>query len=485
MKYHHNKKGSVLLYIIATMTILTALGTGVFYMTTTSSFSVLGIGAQNKARYLAEAGIHYAFANLRTLQNTTAEYKLINAAADKFILDISGIGGNANIRSTGVANPGTPFQASHKIEFLNITPAQYQQLTSAPFSFTGVGSGGITALAAPAPGAGASGVAVDLEHNRIYLGLGASDTAGCVWYQGWADSNGSDCMAGRCKFNKGIRAYFDFRFDKPWAADGFTFSIISAYNTNTDASPVYINRVTDCGGGYCGEYMGYAGPGITGNGLQPPKIAVEFDPHNSGSGIGGVCVSGSSGSATCSTRMDDLFASPKKHATFSYWGNNTDLCSTPSSNTYDDNRHGEGSGDNPRNPDNTANPDSTLPYYLRDFATVPGTTLDTGRMVFRLEIDRIDILPAGGGTYKMRAWIRDYTICQLSGCPDSNGVFLNDTSKKYYSDPPNFQQTITLTQYWHDRFDRMLFGWTQATGGLTQNVRLSNFKIDFKNKNDF
>jgi len=38
MKYHQNKKGNVLLYIIVTMTILTALGTGAFYMTNTVQF---------------------------------------------------------------------------------------------------------------------------------------------------------------------------------------------------------------------------------------------------------------------------------------------------------------------------------------------------------------------------------------------------------------------------------------------------------------
>ena len=141
MKYDHNKKGSVLLYLIVTVAALTVLGAGAFYMTTTSSFSGLGVTAQNKASSLAESGIRYALYELRngTLTNTSSplpEYKLNNTAGDRFIREVSGIGtgGNINIKSTGIANPGKPFEASHKIEMV-ITPTQYQP-------FIGGGGGG-------------------------------------------------------------------------------------------------------------------------------------------------------------------------------------------------------------------------------------------------------------------------------------------------------------------------------------------------------
>ncbi|MBU0768307.1 MAG: pilus assembly PilX N-terminal domain-containing protein [Proteobacteria bacterium] len=489
MKYHLNKKGSVLFYLIVTMTVLTALGTGLFYMTTTSAFSGLGVTAHNKARYLAEAGMRYALTNLRTLQNTTAEYKLNNAAADKFILDISEIGGEKNLKSTGIANPGTPFQASHKIELLNILPAQYQPLTSAPFSFTGTGSGGITSLTtltgtSGVGKSGATGVYVDTGAQKIDLGMGITQTYGCAWYQGWANSNGSDCVAGRCNFNKGIRAYFDFQYNTDWQADGFTFALISAHNNGTEEAPQYINNVTDCGGGNFGEYMGYAGPGTTGNGLQPPKIAVEFDPHVAGTSD--VC-NITTNVAQGSSRRDSLFTSPQKHASFTYWGTNDIIC-TGLSNTYDDNRHGNGDANNPKNPENgDTNLDGTKPYIIQDYnifgtdTTVPAVGK---RLSFRLEIDRIDdTISADYRNYKLRAWLKAYAVYQ-----DSNGVTLDDTSKKFNQNndfPPDFQQTITLTQDWHDKFDRMLFGWTQGTGGLTQTIAIRNFKIDFKSKNDF
>ena len=489
MQYHHNKKGTVILYIIVTMIIMAALGTGVFYVTLTSSFSGLGVSAQNRARYLAEAGIRYTLANLRTLQNTTSplpEYKLNSSAGDKFILEISGIGGggNINIKSTGVSNPGTPYEASYKIA-LDITQTQYQQLASAPFSFAGTGSEGMAAMAPPAEGvSGQSGVTVDTVNRQINLGSGQSGTAGCVWYQGWANSNGSDCKDGKCNFNQGIRAYFDFQYNTPWQGDGFTFAIVSGHNNGT----VYINDYTDCGGGNLignSQYMAYAGPGTTGKGLQPPKISVEFDPF-----LDVDPVSGLDNPDWCAPySRNDLAFSSSKHSTFVYWGDNLYYCS-PSSNTYDDNRHGNGNGTtDPKNPDGSdINPDgTTYPYMIQDFDSF-GTVIASpaGRKLsFRLEIDRVDDTTSPDyRKYKMRVWLKPYAVYT-----DSNGVTFDDTSKKFNQNndyPPDFQQTMTLQQTWHDIFDRILFGWTQATDSTnTQTVIIRNFTIDFKNKNDF
>ncbi|HOG06788.1 MAG: hypothetical protein M0P04_03300 [Syntrophales bacterium] len=512
MKFRLDKQGTALLYLLVTLTVLAVLGTGVFYMTTTSSFSGLGLNAQNKARYLAEAGIRYAIAN-PTIP-FSSEYKLDNTASDKFILEISAIKVTGKIykkiQSTGVSNPGSPFQASYKIKiYLEIASTGIRQLTedeeedyeewtegeetqqltekeftqeyvqlpvSVPFSFAGTGSGGITAITAVTGTGGvgntdATGVSIDTGGQLISLGSGLKETYGCTWYQGWADSNDSDCIEGKCKFNKGIRAYFDFRYNTSWEADGFTFAVISAA----------VNTIWDCGGGSCGEYMAYAGPGTTGNGLQPPKIAVEFDPHIAGSAS--VC---SGTTAQCGSRKDSAFSSPQKHAALTYWGTNAIECV---SNTLDDNRHGNGDGMNdPENPENgDLNPDGTTrPYMIQDFNSF-GTDVSspTGKKLsFRLEIDRVDdSTSADYRKYKIRSWLKPYAVYM-----DSNGVTLDDTSRKFNKNndyPPDFQQTITLTPTWHEKFDRILFGWTQGTGGSTQTVVITNFKIDFKNKNDF
>jgi hypothetical protein len=255
--------------------------------------------------------------------------------------------------------------------------------------------------------------------------------------------------------------------------------------------PAYINNVTSCGGNVnIGEYMGYAGRGTTGNGLQPPKIAVEFDPYIPGSSRN-VC--DASNNCQSNSRQDTLFASPplpsQKHASFMYWGDNTAQCSALSSKTYDDNRHGNGDGtEDPKNPVyGDTNSDGTHPYINQDFNSFgTGTTVPAvgKRVSFRLEIGRVDdTTSVDYRKYKMRAWLKPYAVYT-----DSNSVKLDDTSKKFNQNndyPPDFQQTITLTQPWHDKFDRILFGWTQSTGGLSQTVILRNFSIDFKNKNDF
>jgi hypothetical protein len=326
-------------------------------------------------------------------------------------------------------------------------------------------------------------VKVDTVNDQINLGYNPStgsgilNSSGCVWFNGWDDINGSECEAGRCNFNKGIRAYFDFQYNTPWGADGFTFAIVSAHNNGTEASPEYINNVTDCGGGKCGEYMGYAGPGTTGNdGLQPPKIAVEFDPYVT-AGDSAVCA----GTPGCGSRLDSSFAPPQKHSAFTYWGTNSITCL---SNTYDDNRHGEGDGTNdPKNPqgsDTIGDGYRTYDFNNDGFSSPPRRVWS-----FRLEIDRVDnATSADYRKYKLRAWLKPYAVYT-----DSNGVKLDDTSKKFNQKndyPPDFQQTITLTQTWHDKFDRILFGWTQGTGGSTQNVDLlPNRSVGFKNKNDF
>ena len=490
----HRDKGNVLLYLIVTVSMLTALATGVYYLTSTSTFSGLG-NAQNKASYLAESGIRYALANWKSLHNMTSPLEYKNAAGDKFILDISsGCGDCSNciINSNGVSNPGTPYEASNKISFYFPLTQCQESAASSPFSFSGAGSTGIASLTtftgtSGVGTPGATGVSVDTVNKQLNLGSGGFGTTGCVWYQGLANSNGSECINGKCNFNKGIRAYFDFQYNTPWQGEGFTFAIVSGHNIGTDIAPVYINDYTDCGGGLS-EYMAYAGPGVSppGKGLQPPKIAVEFDPFldvNPVSGLDNpdVCASNS---------RNDLTFSSSKHSTFFvYWGDNGYYCSPITSNTYDDNRHGAGiSTDNPKNPDGSdINSDGTLPYMTINYNAL----IHNGRLVFRMEIDRIDIplTSGGGGTYIMRVWMYDYTDCSSDGCPDSpiNGVFLNDTSQKY-SKTPTFQQTITMTKAsgWHEKFDKMLFGWTQATDSTnTQTVIIRNFTIDFKNQNDF
>jgi len=151
-------------------------------------------------------------------------------------------------------------------------------------------------------------IVIDTVQKTVQLGRDLADSFGSVWYKG--DSDIANCVEGNCFLGRGIRAYLEFEFDDTDSSadstdfgDGFTFALISSAN------------YTDGDTGEDGEYLGYAGagsgPGLTGNGLQPPKMAVEIDTYpNPGSGD------------ACSddSRRDDGDAN---HAAMVYWGENT------------------------------------------------------------------------------------------------------------------------------------------------------------------
>jgi hypothetical protein len=509
-----DKKGNVLIFLVVGMSMMVSLGLGMLYMNTTSTFGQLSANNLNKAQYLAESGIRYALKLMRdgklsVTGSDGTDYTLSTTTNGKFNLKVSDEGTNRKVRSAGILNPDTPFEVRKEIT-VTIPKATITALNT-PFSFAGGGGQGITALAAPALGGGISGKSgVEVYGTQIYLGYdrlttaGIQNSAGCVWYQGWADSNGSDCIAGKCNFNKGIRAYFDFDYTN-WVADGFTFALASAHYDGTN----YINDVTDCGGGSCGEYMGYAGPGskASKHGLQPPKLAVEFDPYIpscpspdpdyswiSSCATPPSCLDSCKRSCNCSSsgcldlcdvcgcnsRYDRSFASP--HASLIYWGGNTvpEACNSTNYNTYDDNKHGVGDSKSPINPQNSDGAGNGFKIY--NFGA-------SGSLSFRIEIDRVDVPDANpanpnSGMYKIRVWLTPLNANRK----DLNGAYFNDTSIKYNNtgdDAPTFQKTISLDSGWHNKFDRILFGWTQGTGGSTQVVNITNFKIDFKNKNDF
>jgi hypothetical protein len=103
-----NKKGNVLLFVVVAMTTISVLGTGIYFLTTTSIFSGLDANAQNRAYQLAVAGRDYAL-----VKNLTAAeggyFTFTNG--DKFRLQI-GVNNSDEIISTGIVNEGTPYEAN-------------------------------------------------------------------------------------------------------------------------------------------------------------------------------------------------------------------------------------------------------------------------------------------------------------------------------------------------------------------------------------
>ncbi len=314
-------------------------------------------------------------------------------------------------------------------------------------------------------------IEIDLAHKQVNLGGNIYDGHGALWYRG--DSDLAYCIAGICDFGMGIRAYFDFKFvntdnseDSTNSADGFMFAIVNGKSNDysrTGGAPAGIS---------IGEMIGYAGPGTTVDkqGLRPPKMAIEIDTYPNAAKD--VCGAGS--------RNDSpLGSSFRNHIAQVFWGDRTiaGACSTAGINypksSYDDNRHGAGgTGDDP---DNASNPSSG---YYQGHKNGSYNWLEDGELHnMRIEIDRSD-KPAGGGSglYKTKVWI------DCKNCTDDELKNYKDITQNFTDKPPRIDTSsapVELSATDHRNMDRILFGFTEATGGKTQIVHLTNFKIFF------
>lgn len=302
-----------------------------------------------------------------------------------------------------------------------------------------------------------------LANNNLSLGNNRTDSSGSYWYSG--DSDVAYCVDGKCNFGVGLRVYYEFIFrsvdtsnDSTSRADGYTFSIANgAYNNknSTGGPPATISM---------GELLGYAGPGRTdGLGLRPPKLAIEFDTFRNADGD--VCSSAS--------RND---ANNNNHIALMLWGDNlTGNCSISGTNypkaSFDDNRHGSGSGDNPIN---SQRGDGTGGYYEVAKGTSTYNWLEDNQWHnFRMEVTR-SMTPSGGKyAYNVKAWV---------DCPSCSAVQLNafkNLALAYDGLPPQINRTVMLTAADHAAFNTMLFGWTEGTGGSVQTIGIQNFNVYF------
>jgi len=309
----------------------------------------------------------------------------------------------------------------------------------------------------------------------INLGGSIYDAAGAIWYQG--DSDLAYCISGVCNFGQGLRAFFNFQFttldstnDSTNSADGFVFAILNA-SLNT------LNGIPNRSGGAppqtsMGELMGYAGPDDMADtlGLRPPKMGIEFDTYPNGPDTD-LCHSGSRND----TPLGNSF---RNHIALMFWGdaltglNCTYGRTNYSRSSFDDNRHG--SGLNSSNP-GTADP---LSGYYQGPAKKPGGTynwMENGvPHTFRIEIDRLTNAD-GTGSYTTRAWV-DF---DGTSCSTDQATHFQDVVNAFTDIPPQINRTVTLSAADHLLMDRILFGFTEATGGATQIATITNFLIYF------
>ncbi len=468
------QQGSVLITLVVAMTLMAALGTGIYSLTTSSTFGELLTNNNDAAYNLAKAGIRYAV-SLNTTDYTETTFSMPDNKHTFKIVISSG-----KITSTGTVNAGTFLAASRVLKYdASWVPAPISTSLGAV-----VGDNTTPTISNPAVPAAQQAVVVDSVNNQIVLGGdgGTQEAYGSIWYQ--ANNSFNNCTSGVCSFNSGLRAYFEFMFTKEdystnstTFADGFTFAVMSAINnTPPDRTGGNVNQ---------GELMGYAGGGNTtdGLGLNPPKMALEFDTYPNAAGTN-FCSAGS--------RNDPNPTNFRNHAALMFWGARTlsGTCSGDPRGSYDDNRHGAGgSGGDPQNSIGTAD----TGYYQGTDQTCKssGNTcnwMEDGYLYSsRIEIERPPSNSANGTyNYTMKAWIvRSDTLSGLTKTHFQDVIVpFTDTAAPFNTTPmPQINKTVPIVNSSsfndHSDLDQVYFGFTEATGASTQQVTVKNFNIFF------
>jgi hypothetical protein len=478
-----NQKGTVLLYAVIAMTAISVLGTGIYFLTSTSTFSGLRANQQNRAHQLALAGRDYAL--VKNLGNTASLYPsgrdFTFTSGDKFRLVISG----DTITSTGIVNENTPYEAKRTII---VTKTGFGSQAGVSFLKDIAAMGVIQPTGAPSDFISKTASALSLGK----IGSSYQSQFGAVVYSGNAVQG--NCVAGKCEFGSGFNAFFVFQFASGSTGDGFTFAFFNGNNNNSTSV-----------GGYAGmgELLGYSGnsyvsgtyylDGQGGLGIQPPKVAVEFDPY-ANSGTGSACGS------------DSRYDASRNHMALMFWGDTTTYCgSVPGAAvgkySFDDNRHGAGTDPDPSgtNPMNAKSPiDPTLPtwsacnYFNGNTQCTGGALgwssgwlLNAPNNVYALRMEVTRILTAVGGnySYQIKTWIKQCASGDLAcSAYDDSSNFANPKVRYQDSNPadsPTLDRTIQLNEANHQAFNTLLFGWTTATGGATQSVNINRFKMNF------
>jgi len=192
----------------------------------------------------------------------------------------------------------------------------------------------------------------DMVDYELVIGGGTSDEFGSAFFDGDMSIGGDQdyCAQGACLFALGVRVFFLLDFDQQ--GDGITFTLLSK---GFGALGPPNNSASSVGGDFqLSELLGYAGDSrldaagtiflatsADDRGLDPPKIAVEFDTRTNntlGDPPADYCADAST--ANTDTRNDPLVGN-KDAVQYVFWGR-TSFLNIPcrDNNTlYDDNRH--------------------------------------------------------------------------------------------------------------------------------------------------
>ena len=157
--------------------------------------------------------------------------------------------------------------------------------------------------------------------------------------------------------------------------------------------------------------------------------------------------------------------------------------------TRDDNRHGTGGGTTqPMNSLNT-NPglgDDGYYQVVKDPSPLVANWMEDGLLYgVRLELIRPKLASGDGNfDYQIKAWV----VCVDATCSDLDATQkanFSDVRATYVSSDPNIELTLQngnpleLAASVHQDLKDILFGFTQGTGGVTQDITLKNMEMRF------
>lgn len=441
--------GAVLLCIIAALLLVSALAAGLSLLASTTALTTVADNRQARAHYLALSGLNVWSAG------RTGSFRL---GGDSLALSQAGPDGDGTYSVTcrATVDAGSPLEAHAvlRAELPALAPisfaADLDDFTTPVVGKTENVAGAIVVYAADADGHAHPGDDANAAFENGAVALGnAGRSTGAIWYQGSRGACSGEscpdgmCRNGKCTLGKGLRAYFGFaclRVDSDGAStaygDGFTFTIANAASNDP---------ATAAGGmadGSRAEYLGYAGPGPSGLGIDAPKLAVEVDLYPN---------PGNNPPAMDNSRCDAGYAN---HVAVVYWGE---------AGCADDNRHGV--GDFPANP---GGPTAQNVGYVAVAETRGRANwLEDGRdHALRLEVQRRDTL--GGGAYAVKVWV------------DGAGADFADVTVDYAGETPQIAYTTSMGAAEHRRLDTVFFGWTEGTGGSPQIVVIHDFSLEFR-----
>ncbi len=450
------QRGSIVVYLVvglAAFGILAMVGASRFSSVVSS---VLSPNCATSARYMAESGLRYAMARLRACADESCVTGAVTAMNGQTFSVDAGKGLEFLLAASYNATDKTAQVTSTGKACTNITGVS--AASSASVNLPGV-DGGVIDFSniaddffIPTDLQGTSPITVDPVAKTISFGkLTEGRNAAAIWYSGNASSG---CLDGNCTMTNGFNSFFEVQWNSASVADGLVFGIISGETNTTQALGGDPNM---------GELMGWAGPGISGYGLRPPKIGIELDTWYNACGFT-VYSAGS--------RCDPDTYSHLDHLAYVFWGSNTKPSLTRS-NTYDDNRHGAGSG-NSTEPVMSNDPDDSGNGQFGVYYTSTNNWLRGGtKYYFRHELTRLTAASSGNTyCYVLKTWI-------TSSAPSAA---FRDVTTDYdaVANPPTLQQVLFLNSTYHQQLNKILFGWTEATGAYTQNITVGAFNLAFK-----